>query len=155
MNGAFVARIRIDRVDALSGPYRALPIERASALIVSATELLGRVVRDRDLVAAARDASRPAACGVAIAAQAMDDHPAVWRAAVVALGLVGVTPVVEDWAVARAQGEYDRAAVILRATLSSPRVAAETLAAFGPDEGRTSAVVLRRLTLGRLMTVVG
>jgi hypothetical protein len=50
-----------------------------------------------------------------------DDHPAVWRAAVVALGLLGVPPEERDWAVAGAGLEYDRATVMLAATLASPR----------------------------------
>jgi len=153
--GAFVPRIRVDRVDALAGLYRALPVVRAPALLASATELLGRVVRDQNLVAAVRDASRPVGIGSVVQSRVADDHPAVWRAAVVALGLLCVTPVTEDWAVARTAGEYDRCAVTLAASLASLSGAVKALAVLCSDGGRTELVAARRLGLGRLMTVIG
>ena len=114
------------------------------------------MVRDPSLVAAVRDASRPVtASGSGIALRAVDDHPAVWRASVVALGLLGITPVVEDWGVAKTAGEYDRAAVILAATLASPSGVVHALPSMGSDGGRTASVAIRRLGLGRLMTVIG
>lgn len=157
-HGEFIARIRIDRVDALAGLYRALPVARAATLIASAQELLGRVVRDADVVGAVREASRPAMVHDADRAHVMEDHPAVWRAAVVALGLLGIAPSEQDWGIARLSAEYDRAAVILAATLASPSGAADALTrslATGGSAGQTVAKAGRRLALGRLMTVVG
>ncbi len=151
--GVFVPRIRLDRVDALAQLYRDLPVARAATLITSATELLGRVVRDIDLVAGVRDASRPAA-GVR-SDRRVDDHPAVWRAAVVALGLLGVAPAVADWDVARGAGTYDHAAVCLAAVLADPTTAVAPITILAAAGSRVAAVAARRLALRRLMTVVG
>ena len=153
--GAFVPRIRVDRVDTLAGLYRTLPVVSASALIASATELMGRVVRDQDLVAAVRDASRPTASDSGGRARIVNDHPAVWGASVVALGLLGVTPTADDWAVAKTASEYDCVAVLLAATLASPGDALACVTRLGAGLGRTASVAARRLEIGRLMTVVG
>ena len=92
---AFVARIRVDRVDALATLHRAVPVVRPGTLIASATECLGRVVRDPALITAIRNASRPGSASPLIQERGAD-HPSVWRAAVVALGLLGAPPDVLD-----------------------------------------------------------
>jgi hypothetical protein len=51
-HGAFIARIRVDQVDALAQLYRDLPVVRTASLVTSASELLGRVARDQGLVEA-------------------------------------------------------------------------------------------------------
>ena len=81
----------------------------------------------------------------------------MWRAAVVALGLLGAAPVMEDWAVARTAAEYGRAAVIVAATLASQSDAVAIMSEMGHGlgGGQIAVVAARRLELGRLMTVVG
>lgn len=153
-HGQFTPHIRSDRVDALAALFHGLPVARGSALIASATELLGGVVRDAAVLAAVRDGSRPAG-GALTTVTGKSDHPAVWRAAVVALGLLGVGPNDADWQVATAAMEYDRAAVILAAMLALPGEADVVPMESWVAQSPVGAPAGRRLPLGRLMTVVG
>lgn len=134
----------LDRVDALMAVYGAVHVPRPNALLQSAHALLGSVVRD---VAEVR----------AVAEQARTTDEALWRAAVVALGLLGVSPT----GLARpASGDsWNARAVILGTVLSDPKTAGEALMQqdpttwFGAED--ILDIAMMRLERGRLMTVVG
>lgn len=147
-----VPRVQLDRAEAMATLYRDLPVARAGALITSGMELMGRVVRDARLLEGVRDRSRPV-IGHRVT---HPERPAVWRAAVVALGLMGHPPVERDMDAARATGDaLSRAAVMLAATLAG----GDALAVVAQlRDGQADAFLTTcrvRLERGRLMTVVG
>ena len=87
-------------------------------------ELLGREVRDMPSIRAIRDVSQHLRRGESRrydaldhASQHPDDHPSAWRAAIVALGLLGEPPIENDIAAASALFESNLAAVILASRL--------------------------------------
>lgn len=87
---------------------------------------------------------------------AQSDHPAVWRAAVVSLGLMGHPPVERGMEAARSTGDaLSRAAVMLAATLAGgdALAVAAQLRDGQADPFLTTCRV--RLERGRLMTIVG
>lgn len=88
-----------------------------------------------------------------------DEHPSVWRSAIVALGLMGVAPNGTDVQAAAAAESHDQSAVALGAILADADGAGAILAALernavgsGPS---AMALARRRLALGRLIAVVG
>jgi hypothetical protein len=159
LHGEAGPRVRVDRVEALALLYRTLPVVRASVAVTSAVELLGRVVRDIPLLTAVRDASRPQVVAGRTDTARASDHPVVWRAAVVALGLLGQAPSPEDVAISLRMDGTDRLAVVLAAVLTNPDTATETvnamLKAMAPAADAALPIARRRIALGRLMTVVG
>lgn len=148
-------RVQVDRAEALATLYRDLPVARAGALIASAQDLIGRVVRDRELLEAVRDRSRP----VVGERVAHPEHPAVWRAAVVALGLIGAAPTIADTEAATATGEtLSVCAVLLAGTLASPEqgmAIAQSMSRSWSLWHGLITTAMRRLERGRLMTAVG
>ena len=140
----------IDRVDALGLIVAAAPVARANTLVASALRLLGRALRDAPLL----ERLLPS-----LAAPA---HGALRRAFVVGLGLLGVTPPI-DQAVSDAGDSADAADVaawLLAVTLASPGSTALAIqAARALDLRGTARDCLRaattRLRAGALITVVG
>jgi len=148
----------VDRAEALAALYRDLPVTRAGVLITSAVELMGRVVRDHALLAAVRDRSRPASSDGE--ARTQTDHPAVWRASMVALGLMGTPPTAADLDAAQVTHDgLSATAVVQAATLADPCHGARAAVAFAESRAAgvsaQAAMSTRRLALGRLITVVG
>lgn len=124
------------------------------AQLESAVELLGRVLRDVEALVAVREASRPTSHHARAGARP-DEPPAVLRAAIVALGLLGVPCTHADWQVAVAAMRHHQAAAILATTLASPLDAEAALAADVVVQSPGGALARRRVALGRLVTVVG
>lgn len=158
------ARLRVDRAEALARLFVGAPVARAGVLVTSAMELLGRIVRDPHALRAVVDQCRPAdvpdATAVlhAVVVPQHGTHPSVWRAGVVALGLLGTAPTEAD---VRAGGGSVReaTAVLLAALLASPQaahaVADRLTEAAAPGVATLALTAMRRLQLGRLLTVVG
>jgi hypothetical protein len=127
--------------------------------VTLATELLGRVVRDTDMRRLIVERSRPD-WGAMVLDPAGRAHSNVWRAAVVALGHLIVPPSEADVSAGSDQSMLDAAAVLLGATLASTEAAlsvAETIAARSTSSSVSllALTAALRLTLGRVMTVVG
>ncbi len=151
-------RVRVDRFEALAALYRVLPVVHATIAITNAVELVGRIVRDIPRIIAIRDASRPCALPDGSTVRA-HDHDVVWRATVVALGMLGVAPHPEDVALSVRRDAQDRQAVVLAFVLASPETARASIdamiAAVPIRERGALALAQRRIELGRLMTVIG
>lgn len=133
----------IDRVDALTAIYGAVYVPRPNALLQSAHALLGAVLRDATEVRA-------------VAEHVCTKDEALWRAAVVALGLLGTSPA----ALARPASDdpWNTRAVILGTVLSDPGTAADVLSQQSPAWAGAEDIMdiaVMRLARGRLMTVVG
>lgn len=134
----------VDRVEALVALYAAVQVPRPNALIQSAHELLGVVLRDVGEVAK-------------IAAATHRTDESTWRAAAVAMGLLGVSPL----ALPRPLSDdpWNPRALILGTTLADPGAAAKALWTAGAPRwagaGEVVDLAMRRLELGRLMTVIG
>jgi hypothetical protein len=86
----------------------------------------------------------------------LGDEP-VWRAAVVATGLLGVSPL--DLDLPYSGDPWNVRALVLGTMLAGPQSAAEALLKAGletmPGAGDIADLALRRLECARLMTVVG
>jgi hypothetical protein len=104
-------RLRVDRADALHAIMARTASPRVAALLASATELLGSVVRDAVVLGEIADACRPIP-----GARAGD--PGTWRAAMIARALLGVEPAESDIHTARTGDRLTATAAGLAAVLA-------------------------------------
>ena len=143
-------RLAVDRADAMLALFTKNASPRVTVLLTSARELLGRVVRDSPLLAHIAEQCRPVE-GV------LAGDPGTWRGAVVALGLLGITPTADDIAVTVAGDRLTGAAVGLAAVLAlgegSDAVFRAQMAAGGAV-ATSAATAARRVRDGRLTAAV-
>lgn len=134
----------VDRVDALVILYGAVPVSRPNALIRSAHGLLWTVLRDTSAIEQ-------------IAAATYRTDESTWRAADVAMGLLGTSPLALPLPLS--DDPWNVRALILGATLADPANAGQALwgakAMLWAGAEELAEHAMRRLDLGRLMTVIG
>lgn len=134
----------VDRVDALASLCGAVQVPRMNALVRSAHELLGNIVRDPVPL-------------LRIAERASGTDEVIWRAAVVALGLVGTRPRGDGLRVS--DDPRNVRAWLLSAVLAKPHGLEETFwseaAARWPGAQDLIDLAARRYMNGRLMTIIG
>jgi hypothetical protein len=139
--GTAPATAGMDRVDALLAIFDATPAPRSAALLASARNLTGRILRSPESILRLLQELTP---------------PPVQRAAIVALGLL-VSPAPNVYVMTA--DPLDVAAVLLNAILAAPHSAAELAArlelTLGGRAGSLAAAARIRCELGRYLTAVG